>query len=193
MFGASVYAEPGDVLDKSFSESAVGELNPVDEGAVVWFSEEGDQAVRALQWGDLIPSGWQPEQLSSEQDVSALTDEDPRAKALLDQLQALGREAPLVHELDGLRVKLAGFMVPLAIDIQGVREFLLVPYHGACIHVPPPPANQTVYVVMGEGDAYLGQLFDVVSVTGTLRVEHQSSELAQAGYRLEQVSVAAYQ
>ena len=49
--------------------------------------------------------------------------------------------------LNGQYVKLPGYVVPLESDAGGLlSEFLLVPYYGACIHVPPPPSNQIVYV-----------------------------------------------
>ena len=51
--------------------------------------------------------------------------------------------------LDGATVRLPGFIIPLDARRDGVLdEFLLVPYFGACIHVPPPPPNQLVYVRM---------------------------------------------
>jgi len=68
----------------------------------------------------------------------------------------------------------------------------LVPYYGACIHVPPPPANQTVYVNAEPGRGTRPKLFDVVWVTGTLRVERVESELAAAGYALEAIKVEPY-
>ena len=77
--------------------------------------------------------------------------------------------------------------------LKEIDQFLLVPYYGACIHVPPPPANQTVHVVTRDGKAYRGELFDAVWVTGTLRVEPLSSDLAEAGYRLENATVAPYE
>jgi hypothetical protein len=78
-------------------------------------------------------------------------------------------------------------------DAEKIDQFLLVPYYGACIHVPPPPANQTVHVLTREGMAFEGQLFDTVWVTGTMRVERMSSELADAGYRLEDATVEPYE
>ena len=47
--------------------------------------------------------------------------------------------APVVAELNGKRVKIGGYVVPLDFDATKVTEFLLVPFVGACIHVPPPP------------------------------------------------------
>ncbi len=61
-----------------------------------------------------------------------------------------------------------------------VKEFLLVPFVGACIHVPPPPANQIIYVKADEGFGVKGS-FDPVYVTGTLKVVSTSTGLADAG------------
>ncbi len=56
-----------------------------------------------------------------------------------------------VQKIDGQRVKIAGYIVPLEDDVGQVTEFLLVPSPQACIHVPPPPANQMVHVRMAGG------------------------------------------
>jgi hypothetical protein len=109
------------------------------------------------------------------------------------KLRALWAEAPVVDALDGLTVRLPGFVVPLETDATEISEFLLVPYFGACIHVPPPPANQTVHVVTADGAPYRGELFDTVWVEGRMRVEHFSDELGDAGYRLEDASVSFYE
>ena len=76
--------------------------------------------------------------------------------------------------------------------MDDMREFLLVPYYGACIHVPPPPVNQIVHVTLAEGETYRGGVFDAVWVSGILRVERFSSEIADAGYRLEAFEFALY-
>jgi hypothetical protein len=92
--------------------------------------------------------------------------------------------APVVAELDGKRVRIGGYVVSLDFDATKVKEFLLVPFVGACIHVPPPPANQIVYVKSGQGFEVTGQ-FDPVWVTGTLKVTTAFTGLAEAGYSLE--------
>ena len=112
---------------------------------------------------------------------------------LMEKLKTFWKESPVVHDYDGKIVKLPGFVVPLEMDAKTIQEFLLVPYYGACIHTPPPPANQTVHVVTDENHAYQGQLFDTVWVTGTIRVEKLSSELGEAGYRIEARKVEPYQ
>lgn len=146
-----------------------------------------------LEWDALIPADWRLDKLMEEYNADNLSDEDPRAKELMDKIKRFWKEAPVVHDYDGKLVKLPGFVVPLETDAKTIQEFLLVPYYGACIHTPPPPANQTVYVVTEKGHAYQGQLFDTVWVTGTLRVDKLSSELGDAGYRIEARLVEPYQ
>ncbi|MEZ8140972.1 MULTISPECIES: DUF3299 domain-containing protein [Enterovibrio] len=94
-------------------------------------------------------------------------------------------------ELNNSQVKIPGFVIPLEGDANTVTEFLLVPFFGACIHVPPPPPNQIVYVKFDKG-APVHELWDVVYVIGTLKTETVSHDLAQAGYLLEGVSIEAY-
>ncbi|GAB7219108.1 DUF3299 domain-containing protein [Vibrio comitans] len=95
-------------------------------------------------------------------------------------------------ELDGSQVKIPGFVIPLEGDANNVTEFLLVPYFGACIHVPPPPPNQIIYVKFPSG-APVQQLWDVVYVVGELKAQTIESELAQTGYLLNGVSLEAYE
>lgn len=91
-------------------------------------------------------------------------------------------------ELDGKRVRLAGYTTPVGFA-EDARSFLLVPELGACIHVPPPPPNQIVYVEQTEGAP---QMFAPVWVTGTLRADPVPTILADVGYRLEDVVAQPY-
>ena len=160
---------------------------------MTWLDDTENADVKELDWDALIPEDWRLDVLMDQYNADEISDDDPRAQQLLDKLRALWKEAPVVPALDGQQVKLPGFVVPLEMDVTKIDQFLLVPYYGACIHVPPPPANQTVYVVTDEGKAFEGQLFDAVWVTGTMRVERLSSDLAEAGYRLEDASVVPYE
>jgi hypothetical protein len=157
--------------------------------------DEKDRAdkVTEIEWDDLIPADWQPEELIAKYNASALSDDDPRAKEAMEKIKRLWTEAPVVHDYDGKTIRLAGFVVPLEMDTENIRELLLVPYYGACIHVPPPPANQTAYVVAEEGKAYKGELFDTVWVTGTLTVDKSSSDLGSAAYRIDAVKFEPYE
>jgi uncharacterized protein len=90
----------------------------------------------------------------------------------------------VVPELDGKRVRIGGYVVPLDFEATNVKEFLLVPFVGACIHVPPPPPNQIVYVKTDKGFDVAGS-FDPVWVTGTLKVASQYTGLAETGYSID--------
>ena len=78
-------------------------------------------------------------------------------------------------------------------DDKLVREFLLVPYQGACIHVPPPPANQTIYVKTDDKSAGEYGYFDTVWVTGTIKVVKSVNELAESGYTILASGVEPYE
>lgn len=96
-------------------------------------------------------------------------------------------------ELNGVRVRLPGFVVPLERGKDGLIDaFFLVPYFGACIHVPPPPPNQIVYVKMRAG-AGLKSIEDAQWVTGTLHVEVKTSALGAATYTLDGERMEPYQ
>lgn len=151
------------------------------------------EGVREIEWDALIPEDYRPDKLMAEFDVDALSDDDPRAAELMAKLKALWDEAPVREELDGNAVKLPGFVVPVEGDEKETTGFLLVPYYGACIHVPPPPANQTVYVVTEKGKGAPPGLFDVVWVTGTMSVQRIANDIAEAGYTIYASDVAPYE
>lgn len=146
---------------------------------------------RTLEWDDLMPADFDPGTPFEGIDVSTLNDDDPRAREMLAKLRKLWDEAPVVAALDGARVRLPGFAVPLETDGQTATRFLLVPYIGACIHVPPPPLNQTVLVEAPAGASVRG-VFDPVWVTGQLTIQRATTELANAGYTLNATEVKPY-
>ncbi|WP_188696140.1 DUF3299 domain-containing protein [Bowmanella pacifica] len=134
--------------------------------------------VKDLYWEDMVPSGY----IAPDQNVSH--DGDSMAQMNLD--------APVVQELDGQQVRIPGFVVPLEGDDDKLTEFLLVPYFGACIHVPPPPPNQIVYVKFEKGTP-VESLYDAVWITGTLSTKGWSGDIATVGYSLQGVKVEAYE
>ena len=100
-------------------------------------------------------------------------------------LPAVMYSAKTVPGLDGKPVRLGGYPVPLETDNAGRSTlFFLVPYPGACIHVPPPPPNQLVLVRYPEG-IELQDIYAPLWVNGTLKVEPVSNDLADAAYALE--------
>jgi len=102
----------------------------------------------------------------------------------------VGSDLPqqIVTELNGKHVRIGGYVVPLDFEATTVKEFLLVPFVGACIHVPPPPANQIIYVKADKGFEVAGQ-FDPVTVTGTIKTETAFTGIADAGYSIDAETV----
>ncbi len=95
--------------------------------------------------------------------------------------------------LDGALVRLPGFIVPLDARRDGVvNEFLLVPYFGACIHVPPPPPNQLVYVRMARRTT-LQSIYDAYWITGKLHLQTRATHLGSAAYELSAEKIELYQ
>ncbi|MEL7332096.1 MAG: DUF3299 domain-containing protein [Cyanobacteria bacterium J06560_2] len=84
-------------------------------------------------------------------------------------------------DLEEQSVQLSGYVLPLgdaqsASQTQPVSEFLLVPYVGACVHVPAPPPNQMIHIKPATAIENPG-LFSAVQVTGKLRSQSASYEL----------------
>lgn len=128
--------------------------------------------VREITWDDLLPEGWIPPSVS----VDHFFDAAPPPAADMD-------DAPVVAELDGQRIKLPGYLVPLAMEGEKLKDFLMVPYFGACIHVPPPPPNQIVFVSLPEA-VFVEDPYGPHWVTGVLSTASSSTELADAAYTL---------
>jgi hypothetical protein len=150
-----------------------------------------ENPVRTLEWDELMPADFQPGALFEGVDLASLADDDPKALELMAKLREIWDAAPVVEALNGAQIRLPGFAIPLETDGQSARQFLLVPYYGACIHVPPPPANQTV-LVEAPGGASIQRVFDAVWVTGRLAVEPVKTDLAKAGYTLIATQVEPY-
>ncbi|NKC13986.1 MAG: DUF3299 domain-containing protein [Gammaproteobacteria bacterium] len=149
---------------------------------------------RELQWDELMPPNWDPfahlEVLLDK--AGDLEDGSAQAEQLMREIMQAGANAPVVGELDGQRVRLPGFVVPLDFSDTQVSEFLLVPYFGACIHTPPPPANQIVYVKLGRSHP-LNDIFEAVWVTGDLTVKPFYNEVGDAGYTLHATEIKPYE
>ncbi|MCZ7566421.1 MAG: DUF3299 domain-containing protein [Burkholderiales bacterium] len=147
--------------------------------------------VRDLDWDDMVPKDWNPRAAIDKLGLDRLEDGDPRATLMLEKIRADWDRAPVVKALDGVKVRLPGFVVMLEGDAKGVSEFLLVPYFGACIHVPPPPSNQVVHVLPAKRVPEKLASYPVW-VTGTMRAVQSATAMASAGYRIEAAQVEEY-
>ena len=89
-------------------------------------------------------------------------------------------------------IKIPGFIVPLEFNQdQSVTQFFLVPFFGACIHQPPPPPNQIIFVNYPQGLA-LNSLYDPFWISGLLRTSLVEHEMAVAAYSLQMTSFEPY-
>ncbi|MFN0186918.1 MAG: DUF3299 domain-containing protein [Aquabacterium sp.] len=148
---------------------------------------------RELRWDDLMPKDWDPLKNFRGLNMGMLSDGDPKVQGLLKELRESFDAAPVVQALNDTAAKLPGYVVPLEENAQGdLREFLLVPYFGACIHTPPPPANQIVHVSTTLAPVKNLRAMDVVWVSGTMRVKRIDTYMGVSAYHLEAASVVPY-
>ena len=149
-------------------------------------------AVREIKWDELVPPGWDPSKtLKGRKDILALQDGDPKVNALMKEVREIWDNAPTRAELEGRKVKLPGYLVPLEGQAGEWKEFLVVPYFGACVHSPPPPANQIVHVkaaIPGKGLRSM----DTVWVTGTMHIKRSDTDMGVSGYLMDGASVEKY-
>lgn len=145
-------------------------------------------APRTLDWVDLVPeadrAGYDPAPPPPVHDY--LSGES----AALAAMQVM--DFDVNDELDGQEVRIPGFVVPLELDEAGlVTEFFLVPYFGACIHVPPPPPNQMVYVVMRQG-MRLDSMYSAYWISGRMSTESRATTIGAAAYTLSATVAEEY-
>ena len=146
---------------------------------------------RTINWDALVPADWDPFKDFKGMNLGVLDDADPRAAQMLKKMREVWDNAPVNGALVGQRVRVPGFVVPLEDTKDGMKEFLLVPYFGACIHSPPPPANQIVHVLPRTPAKGLRSM-DAVWITGTLTTGRTDSYMGAASYRIEATGVAPY-
>ena len=159
----------------------------------------GPNGVITLEWTDLLP----PEDLKKMEAlpeitheggegtgsaINKLNNEDPAAQAWNEVLQSANVRA----ELNGKKVRLPGFIVPIEYDEQqNITAFFLVPYFGACIHVPPPPPNQIIYVTGAKG-LKAEMIYNPFWIEGTLTTAAMSHDLANSAYSIQASQVSEY-
>ena len=147
---------------------------------------------KELTWSEMIPPDAAPEvpDMAPMHDLSQLGNLNPEAAPAAKQDLP---NAPVVPALNGQHVRLPGYIVPLEVNEDGrTTDFLLVPYFGACIHVPPPPSNQIVHVTSKVG-VKLEELYQPYWIEGAMQVKPSTSELADAGYQMDAQKIYVYE
>lgn len=103
-----------------------------------------------------------------------------------------GEMPEALRKLNGVVVRIPGFMVPLEDTETRVTEFLLVPYFGACIHTPPPPPNQMAHVLMQRNQAIEVNLWDPIWIVGKLTIESVESPYGMVGFQVTGERILPY-
>jgi uncharacterized protein len=139
-----------------------------------------------LDWKELLPEG----ERSHFTAVAPAPVHDYRGEGGPPAVQA--QDFTVNKSLEGATVRLPGFIVPLeAVKNGDVSEFLLVPYFGSCIHVPPPPPNQIVYVRTGRRPG-IDSIYDAYWITGKLHLQTKSTRLGATAYELNAEKIEVY-
>ncbi|HET9065669.1 MAG TPA: DUF3299 domain-containing protein [Gemmatimonadales bacterium] len=141
-----------------------------------------------------IKADWAPASRSFAEVLHLVADDpvpiDWRALAALDL--ETGNAPAALKALDGKRVIIAAFIVPLEDDMQAADEFLLVPYFGACVHTPPPPPNQMVYVKMKDRKTVKIGWWDPVHFVGVLHLKEVESPYGASYFEMEGLESRPY-
>ena len=151
---------------------------------------QGRGNYRTVQWDELMPDGWDPRAALGHLDASRIPEGSAQELQLQRKMRKIWDSAPVRAELEGQRIRLPGYVVPLEYSTGAIRDFLLVPYFGACIHSPPPPANQIVLVTL-QKPARL-RTMDACWVAGVLSVQQKTTDWGVSGYAMSGHQVEEY-
>jgi len=159
---------------------------------------------RTLLWDELLPADDLKALLNPPEYLDEIDDgsfEDQVSNGLQQALSLAGNDAyqqalvstKVMPELDGQKVRVPGFLVPLTYDAeQRVTSFFIVPYFGACIHVPPPPPNQIIHAQFEKGSA-VADIYDAYWVTGILHTAITQNDTATSAYSLTVTELKLYE
>ncbi len=150
-----------------------------------------------ITWDDLLNEEWYQQMkkdMASYGRMAFLKDGSEEAEKLMASMRKKLDEAPIAPKYVNQKIRMPGFVVPLDAVRNGQREFLLVPYFGACIHTPPPPANQIVLVTPHPKLNLSKTLesMDVIWVEGELKDARTTTASGVSGYSLEAVQIYPY-
>jgi len=156
------------------------------------------EGYKTIEWNDLMPDPWVKEmskEMAALSKLSYMQDTSDEANKAMNAVRKKLDEAPIVKAQLNKKIRIPGYAVPLDAERSDKREFLLVPYFGACIHTPPPPANQIVLVRPNAQSKIkkMPESMDVLWVEGELKEGRISTSQGVSGYMLEAVTIAPYE
>ncbi len=166
-------------------------------------SSEDKNAFQTVEWADLIPpevleillnppsyiteveDGSSEDQITSQiKNTLAENEEDAYRRALAS--------TDVNPAMDGLKIRIPGFVVPLEFDEeQTISEFFLVPYFGACLHMPPPPPNQIILVEAAEG-VKMSALYEPFWLEGEVSTVVTENDMAKSAYSMQLHRLSPY-
>ena len=138
---------------------------------------------KEITWDDLIPPGVPYSEIIGEGDLDEVND---TWAPIFDENGVKLNEA-----LNGAYIRMPGFIIPFEVTTEGVTEFLLVPYVGACIHTPPPPPNQLV-LANAKSPWPSDKLWEAVWVEGEMSTQMMSTIYGDTGYTLRVDNMEVY-
>ena len=150
-------------------------------------------AYKEVEWDELMPEGWRKKvilELTRMRRYGSLTDGDPRADEAYARLKKTWDAAPPTKTYIGKPIRIAGYVVPLDAERMQSSDFLLVPYFGACVHSPPPPANQIILIKPPKGSRF--RTMDAIWVEGILTEGKTNSEVGTSTYVLTADKITPY-
>ena len=156
-----------------------------------------------IEWPDLMPPEIlaillnPPEYIAEIEDGSAEDQISSQIKSGAKQSEEDAYQQALVstdvnEALDGALIRIPGFVVPLEFDEeQTISQFFLVPYFGACLHMPPPPPNQIILVNAPKG-IQMSALYDPFWIEGQLSTSFQENDMATSAYAMQLQRIEPY-
>ena len=180
----------------SFSSESSVSQSKADESKQAFVNGKTELGYSSIGWDDLIPEdeleilmnppeylsdiveGSDADRMGESGGVSGALPSDDKYQQALQSVNVRG-------EIDGKAVRVPGFVVPLEFDDdQVITQFFLVPYFGACIHMPPPPPNQIILVNYSTG-LELDALYDPIWISGMLKVSLTENSLGRSAYSMD--------
>ena len=154
-----------------------------------------DDDYRELDWKELAPDTDSEDKIIAkyQPQIDKIPEGSKDAKPIYDKMLAEFNALPANPKLDGQKIKIPGYVTVLEQNKGLVKEFLLVPYYGACIHVPPPPLNNTLLIKPNKDQRlHLDDVYSPVWVKGIIQTKNTKTDLATAGYLIENAEVQLY-
>ncbi len=196
--GADSKTEATSDTSKKVSEPTIGAL--ITDLSGLGGSEDdeniaSDDNYRELDWKELAPDTDSEDKIIAkyQPQIDKIPEGAKDAKPLYDKMLAEFNALPANPKLDGQKIRIPGYVTVLEQSKGLVKEFLLVPYYGACIHVPPPPLNNTLLIKPKKDQRlYLDDVYSPVWVKGIIHTKNTKTDLATAGYLIENAEVKLF-